>query len=237
LFSSYGLVWFGSLHPVREQELCPRKAVGGSGCFGLMDFPKRAVSKPRTLHIAILPPPPGRWHGWPVLGRGNPARCNRTFHSSLTRPNRAKPASFLTIGCRGHPYPRPRAHPKRSREKMRCADFRVFSPRVQGPQPRPKEVRNPRWVPRLHNISSNARRQASGLEGALVACKSIGHLDDARVHIGVGGPGKYEADILAGRTRAARRIYECILYECTPDQSAGTRPGPRNYREAAFACD
>ena len=39
--------------------------------------------------------------------------------------------------------------PSRSREKMRCADFRVFSLRVQGPQPLPKEVQNPRWVPHL----------------------------------------------------------------------------------------
>jgi len=32
---------------------------------------------------------------------------------------------------------------------MRCADFRVFSLRVQGPQPLPKEARNPRRVSHL----------------------------------------------------------------------------------------
>src|SRR5208283_42850 len=42
----------------------------------------------------------------PVLRRQNPARCIQTFHSPLTRSNRAKPASFLSIGCRGHPCPR-----------------------------------------------------------------------------------------------------------------------------------
>src|ERR1039458_4986124 len=56
--------------------------------------------------------------GWPVL-RG--------------RARQWSAALILGAGL----SPAPRAHPSRSREKMRCADFRVFSLRVQGPQPWP----------------------------------------------------------------------------------------------------
>src|ERR1019366_9318591 len=53
--------------------------------------------------------------------------------------------SLLPVGTGGQyqETARPWALPSRSREKMRCADFRVFSLRVQGPQPLPQEVRNP----------------------------------------------------------------------------------------------
>jgi len=44
---------------------------------------------------------------------------------------------------------------------MRCADFRVFSLRVQGPQPLPKEVRNPWWVP--YTIDSYRFGVAAGI--------------------------------------------------------------------------
>ena len=106
--------------------------------------------------FAALPRSPHNRAAFPPRNERRQISCGALLSSLILLTGRS-PHFCLNIGCRAHPWPlarlasiktrwhgrpllrhrAPAALPSHSREKMRCADFRVLSLRVRGPQPLP----------------------------------------------------------------------------------------------------